>query len=293
MPTTHADYAAKYGPWALVMGGSQGLGLAIASQLVRRSLGVVICGRRADQLDAAARQLRESHGAEVRTVTVDAASADAAEQVCTAVSDLEVGFLVYNCAAEPGGLFLESTEQEQIENIAVNCTTPTLLIQRLARPMAARGRGGIVVCSSLAAMQGIYNRVIYGAGKAYEMLLGEGLWAELSQHGVGAASFMIGSTYTPNFIHDQQARNTIFANSRTPEGLAQGTQVPQAPEEAAASLFMQIDQGWKPLIFANPLDEARYRQSTVADRESAITRMREMFLSGYRSLEGEAAGSSA
>lgn len=288
MTTTHADYSAIYGPWALVMGGSQGLGLAIASELARRNVNVAITGRRAEPLEAAAQHLRETCGAEVRTITVDAASADAADRVGSALGDLEVGFLVYNCAAEPGGLFLDSTEQDQIENIAVNCTTPTLLIQRLARPMAARGRGGIVVCSSLAAMQGIYNRVIYGAAKAYEMLLGEGLWAELSQYGVGAASFMIGSTYTPNFIHAQKARDTVFAESRTPEGLAEGTQVPQAPEEAAQSLFTQIDRGWKPLIFANPLDEARYRQFTIDDREAAIHRMREMFLSGYRSLQDEA-----
>ncbi len=45
--------------------------------------------------------------------------------------------------------------------------------------MAERGRGGIVVCSSLAAMQGIYNRGDLRRGEGFEMLLGEGLWAEL------------------------------------------------------------------------------------------------------------------
>ena len=280
-------YARKYGSWALVMGGSEGLGLALASQIASRGMNVAITGRNSEKLERAADMLRAGNPVEVTSFAVDAVLPDAAERTCDALAGRELGLLVYNCAAEPGGMFLESTADEQLQNIAVNCTTPTLLIHKVARDMAERGRGGIVVCSSLAAMQGIYNRVIYGAAKAYEMLLGEGLWAELSQAGVNACSFMIGSTYTPNFIRDQKARNTIFANQRVPDSAPDGMLVPLTPEEAAANLFRQLDKEWIPLIFANPRDRARYEQASLVDRAEAIVRTREMFLSGYKSLENE------
>jgi short-subunit dehydrogenase len=231
--------------------------------------------------------LRSQFEIDVVGFPVDAAATDAADKICSDLGDREIGLRVYNCAAEPGGMFLESTTEEQLHNFAVNCVTPTLLIHRIANQMAGRGRGGIVVCSSLAAMQGIYNRVIYGAAKAYEMLLGEGLWAELDQNGVFACSFMIGSTYTPNFIRDQKARNTIFAEKRIPDDATEGMPIPQTPEEAAANLFGQLDTEWLPLVFANPKDRARYEQLALADRAIAISRMRDMFLGGYRSLENE------
>ncbi len=75
MTTTLADYSTIYGPWVLVTGGSQGMGLAIASELAQRNFNVVITGRRMEPLETAARQLRDNHGADIRLIAADAASA--------------------------------------------------------------------------------------------------------------------------------------------------------------------------------------------------------------------------
>ena len=62
--------------------------------------------------------------------------------------------MVYNCAAEPEGEFLHQDIAAHINNIAVNCTAPTLLVHHFGRLMVDRRKGGIVLCSSLAAEPG-------------------------------------------------------------------------------------------------------------------------------------------
>ena len=57
-------------------------------------------------------------------------------------------------------------------------------------------------------LQGVKIFAAYGAAKAYELILGEGLWDELRDHGVDACAYVVGATATPNFVHN--------ANKMTP-----------------------------------------------------------------------------
>ena len=192
--------------------------------------------------------------------------------------------MVYNCAAEPEGEFLKQDLSAHLNNIAVNCTAPTVLVHHFGARMVERGKGGIVLCSSLAADQGIYRWASYGAAKAYEMILGEGLWDELSDYGVDATSLMIGSTYTPNFQRGQREKQTPFADSRTPGNLPEGIPIPQSPEEAAETLFRQIDGAWLPRIYANPRDEERAKTLSQMSRAEIVKRMGGAMRTGFRSL---------
>ena len=74
--------------------------------------------------------------------------------------------------------------------------------------MVSRGRGGIVLVSSMGALQGVKIFAAYGAAKAYELIFGEGLWDEFRDHGVDASAYVVGATATPNFVHN--------ANTMTP-----------------------------------------------------------------------------
>ena len=56
---------------------------------------------------------------------------------------------------------------------------PTVLTKRFAGSDGEPGRGGIVLVSSMGALQGVKIFAVYGAAKAYELILGEGLWDEL------------------------------------------------------------------------------------------------------------------
>ena len=71
-----------------------------------------------------------------------------------AVGDLEIGLLVANAAWSPVGPFLDSDLAGLLTAIDINCRAPVVLVHELGARMAARGRGGIIVMSSLAAETG-------------------------------------------------------------------------------------------------------------------------------------------
>jgi short-subunit dehydrogenase len=284
MTTMAGNYKESYGAWALVLGASEGLGAAIATELASRGINLALVARREPILAETAKQLSARFGIEARAIVADMADPNVLDVLEKGLAGAEVGFLVYNCAAEHRGEFMVQEVDAHLDNIRVNVTTPTMLVHHFGRAMMKRGKGGLVICSSGAANQGIYSWVSYGAAKAYEMILGEGLWYELRDHGVGATAFMIGSTYTPNFQRTQQEKNTPFAHTRTPDGLPPGVPIPQEPSDAAANLFKQIDKEWIPLTYANPRDEANAQQAKSLTRIEMITRIGDAMRSGYRSM---------
>ena len=60
--------------------------------------------------------------------------------------------------------------------------------------------------------------------------------------------------------------------------------VPQLPEEAAATLFRQLDGEWLPRIYANPRDEARVREMSQMSRVDLVRRMGGAMRTGFRSM---------
>lgn len=194
------DFAERYGPWALVAGASEGIGAAFARALARRGIHPVLVARRAEPLEAAEREIARIAPVQVRRIALDLARADAAAALEREVSDLDVGLVVYNAALAPAGSFLEIPLEEQLAAIDVNVRGPLALAHRMGRRLAARGRGGIVLLSSLTAFQGSPFVATYGASKAFLLALAEGLWFELGPRGVDVLAVCAGATRTPGYL---------------------------------------------------------------------------------------------
>lgn len=196
MTSTFRD---KYGPWAIVAGASVGLGAEFAVQLGARGLKLLLVARGAAALEELAAQVRKESGVEVRTAALDLGSADVAERVRALTEGLEVGLLVYNAAFAHVGAFLEQSLASKLSIIDVNCRGPLILADALVPPMVARGRGGVILMSSLAASQGSPLVSVYAASKAFDLVLAEGLWYELAPKGVDVLACRAGATRTPAF----------------------------------------------------------------------------------------------
>ncbi len=78
---TDADFRAKYGPWVLVAGASEGLGAEYATQLAARGLNLVLIARRKELLEQLGAQLACEHAIEVRPLPLDLGRADIGEVV--------------------------------------------------------------------------------------------------------------------------------------------------------------------------------------------------------------------
>jgi short-subunit dehydrogenase len=194
----------RYGPWALIAGASEGIGEHAARQLAADGFSVVLVSRRQAVLD----ELRESilsedaaPGVELRCLALDLGALDAGDRLVDAVADLEIGLLFYNAGADVSATaFLDRSSDDVLGMVRCNVVTSTALCHALGRRMRDRGRGGIVVISSGAAIAGAALIATYAATKAYQQVLCEGLWAELNGTGVDVVCVMAGTTATPAFL---------------------------------------------------------------------------------------------
>jgi uncharacterized protein len=200
-----ASFRARYGPRALVAGSAVGLGAEYARQIASRGLDLVLLDRDPDALRATADEIRSDHGVQVQEVAVDLGRTDLVDAICADVGDLEIGLVVYNAALSIVGPFLE-LEPAQIQGMLdVNCRAPLLLVRTLAPAMARRGRGGVILMSSLSGNVGSSQLAVYAATKAFDLVFADALWAELRRDGVDVLAVQPGSTRTPGWTVSQPA----------------------------------------------------------------------------------------
>ncbi len=201
MNNTHGknDMKHRYGPWALVAGASKGIGAAFAAQLAGWGLNLVLVARDAEALQSLSDQLTRQNAVQVRLLAVDLAAEDSADQIVEQTADLEIGLLVYNAAYAPTGAFFDIPLEGHLREIATNVRAPLSLAYLFGRKMASRGRGGMILMSSLAAGQGSAFISNYAATKAYNLILGEGLWEELRGQGIDVLASCPSAVSTPNY----------------------------------------------------------------------------------------------
>ena len=198
------EFRDRYGAWALVAGASEGMGAQFAGQIASRGVNLVLVARRANLLRDLCETLAAEHGIEARAVAVDLAHPNALLEVAKATDGLEVGLLVYNAAHSRIGPFLDDPLEEHLKALAVNCRGPLMFSHTFGRAMADRGRGGILLMSSLAGGQGAPGIANYAATKAYDTVLAEGLWGELRPRGVDVLACCAGATRTPRYLASQR-----------------------------------------------------------------------------------------
>jgi len=194
-----------YGPYALVAGGSYGLGAAFAEALARRGVNIVLLARGEDRLQATAVRLKETYGIEAIAFAADVSDYVSVKERLSGLN-VDIGLLVYDAAYAPIGPFEDVTEDQLVRATEVNVRAPLLLAKFLSAPMIERRRGGIVLMSSLAGSQGSPNIAAYAATKSFNAILAEGLWKELKPHGVDVLACLAGAILTPGYQAAESAK---------------------------------------------------------------------------------------
>ncbi len=188
------DFADRYGPWAVVAGASEGVGASAARALGQRGVNVVLVSRRQSALHEVAQTVPSS----TRAVVLDLSEPRAGSELMRATADLEIGLLIYNAGADPNmSHFLDKPLDVWQAMLTRNCTTVLASAHHVGGLMADRGHGGLVLVTSGAAWAGGAHLAVYGASKAFDLIMAESLWAEWGPSGVHVLAMVLGQTDTP------------------------------------------------------------------------------------------------
>ena len=191
---------ATYGPWALVVGGSEGVGAEIALLLAEAGVSSVLIARKSGPLEETAGAVR-AKGVECRTLSVDLTDPGATEGIAATCADLDIGLVILNAGANTYGAEFARSDMEQVNKVIdLNITSPMEIIRNFAPGLCERGRGGVVVMGSMAGYLGHADMSIYSAAKAFSRVFVEGLWLEMREHGVDVVEVILGVTRTPAMV---------------------------------------------------------------------------------------------
>ncbi len=194
------NFAERYGPWAVVMGASEGTGREFARQIAAQGVPCILIARRDGPLRALAEEIRRESGVECLTATIDLADPQAAAQIARATGDRQVGLLVSNAGSDPNGsLFLDRELSAWVDLVQRNVLTMMESVHHFARPMRTRGRGGLLLVNSGACYGGGSAMGPYCGSKAFTLCFAEALWAELRPYGVEVLTLVLNRTDTPAF----------------------------------------------------------------------------------------------
>lgn len=217
-PARGAGMQARYGPWALVTGASDGIGKAISVRLAQAGFQLALVARNERRLQALAGELRDAHGTQSLVLPMDLSTPGASATLAQSVQELDVGLLVAAAGFGSGGPLLDADLAMESNMVDLNCRSALELSVLMGRRMVARGRGGLMLFSSIVAFQGVPRASNYSATKAYIQTLAEGLHAELAPLGVDVLAV------APGPVHSGFARRAgmTMGAGLTPDDVARG-----------------------------------------------------------------------
>ena len=186
-------------PWALVTGGSSGMGLEYARQLAEIGCNLLLVSNQEEELQKVATLLSTENAIQVIPHYHDLASEKAAEELLAFCKseNLIVDILINNA----GMFFFEEltseNEAKALTMMRLHIYTPTRLCVLFGEEMKQRGCGYIINMSSMAAQLPCPGITVYSATKAYLKSFGKSLFFEMRPYGVGVTTVCPAAIATP------------------------------------------------------------------------------------------------
>jgi NAD(P)-dependent dehydrogenase (short-subunit alcohol dehydrogenase family) len=167
---------------ALITGGGRGLGRAMADGLASAGADVALAGRRAERVEAAAREIAEEYGRRAVGVRADVTSPQDVEALVRRVHDEfgRIDILVNNAGVNVRGPIDELSYEEFRQVQQVNVDGLWLCCRAVAPHMKRAGRGRIINLASTLGVVGLANRTPYASSKGAVVQLTRALALELA-----------------------------------------------------------------------------------------------------------------
>lgn len=187
--------------FALVTGGTHGIGLELAKLLAADHYNLVIVARSKQELDEVSKTLSSLHPIEVITIEKDLSDRDAPHQVVEALQakGIVLDILVNNAGQGVYGEFVDTELDRELAIVQLNISACVILTKYALKEMVARNSGKILNVSSIAGkVPGPYQAVYHGT-KAFVHFFSEAIRNEVKDTGVTVTSLLPGATDTDFF----------------------------------------------------------------------------------------------
>lgn len=190
----------QQGMSALVTGGSSGMGLEYARQLAARGCRLLLVSNQGYALEDAKADLARQYGVEVLSHCMDLAAPSAADDLFAFCREraFSPDLLVLNA----GMYFFKELslpeDRSQVDAMMeLHVNTPTRLCLLFGEEMKRRGRGAILLVSSLTSKLPTPGITLYAATKAYLRSFGKSMWFEYRPYGVDVTTICPAAISTP------------------------------------------------------------------------------------------------
>ncbi len=201
---------------AIITGSSRGLGKAMAVQLAEEGCRVVICARQEAALQETARELQQ-HGAEVLALTLDITKPEHALLLAreSMARFGRIDILINNAGGNRRGAFVERTDAEWEEVLALNLTAHVRVSRAVIPHMQAQRSGAIIFISSIFGREsGGEGLALYNTTKSGVISLAKIMAAELARDNIRVNSVAPGSIRFPGGSWDKRCL-------QDPQGMAE------------------------------------------------------------------------
>jgi len=188
---------ARYGDWAIVTGGSSGIGAELTKEMAAAGINIVLVARGQKVMDEHATLLKDTYDVHVRTVATDLGKPQGVDALFEATADLEIGILIPCAAIERKGYFVDFDRADHVMMVQMDMVAPMLMAHHYGRKMAKRGKGAILFVSSMSGWFPQAYMAHYSAVKAYILALGDSLHYEMKELGVDVTVLSPGPVDTP------------------------------------------------------------------------------------------------
>lgn len=178
-----------YGSWAVITGGTDGIGKAMAFEFAKKGLNVVLISRSNDKLLLCAEEIKKTYPkVDVKTLAIDFSAFDesAREEVKKFLQPIEVGILVNNVGVSyPFTKYFDELLPKEVDQlIRLNVDSTTWMTQIVLPIMRKNGKGSIVNIGSAAGVSTSPLLAQYGAAKSYVAMFSRALNYELNTFGI-------------------------------------------------------------------------------------------------------------
>lgn len=200
----------RYGQWAVVTGGTDGIGKQYARQLAKRGLNIILISRSLDKLKDTAQELEFDF--RVRTQIIQADLSEGRHiypEIARQLDGKEIGILINNAGVmyDSPSLFLDVPEKKLVESVNINMMAVMMMTYLVLPQMVERKKGLIVNISSISSFYPLPLMAIYSASKVFVDWFSMALDYEYRDKGITVQSLI------PSYISTKLVRFSNFLST--------------------------------------------------------------------------------